>query len=73
MSEDYLINNENDQDILMKEIKKMSFIRILNLLNAICRFFIMIFLILLIAYFPASFTPTIFKILLMIYIMLSFY
>ena len=76
MSEHLIINNDNDndndndQDILMKEIKKMSFIRYLNLLNSICRFFLMIFLILLIAYFPASFRPTIFTIILMLYIML---
>ena len=70
MSEQLIINNDNDQNILMKEITKMSYIRLLNLLNSIIRFFLMIFLILLIAYFPASFRPTIFKIVLILYIML---
>ena len=70
MSEQLIINNDNDQNILMKEITKMSYIRFLNLLNSIIRFFLMFFLILLIAYFPASFRPTIFKIVLILYIML---
>ena len=70
MSEKLIINNENGQEILMKEIKKMSFIRYSNFLISIIRFIIMFFLLFLIGYFPASFRPTIFNMILMLYIIL---
>ena len=70
MSEKLIINNENGPEILMKEIKKMSFIRYSNFLISSIRFILMFFLLFLIGYFPASFRPTIFNMILMLYIIL---
>ena len=51
-------NNTNDEDQLMKEIKKMFYLKIFKLLICIIRFFLMFFLLFLIVYFPASFSPS---------------
>ena len=56
MNDKLLINNKDDeQDILMKEIKKMSYIKYLNLAISIIRFISMFYFIILSAYLPATF------------------
>ena len=49
------IINNNEQDILMKEIKKMFFIKYLILLFSLFRFILMFFILYLFPYFPKSF------------------
>ena len=55
-----IVNSENENNKMMKEIKTMHIIKYLNLLIALLRFILMFFLIALIPYFPALFKPRIF-------------
>ena len=69
MNENLISINANEQEeYLIKEIKKMSFIKYFNLLFSVLRFFILFFLIFLILYFPNSFEPSVFTILIFIFI-----
>ena len=56
MDNKLIINNEavESHDILFKEIKKMTFIKYLNLVIAISRFFLMFYIATLFGYFPIS-------------------
>ena len=63
-------NNNNEQENLMKEIKKMSYIKILILIFSITRFIILYFLIFLIIFFPRTFIPNILTLTLFLFILL---
>ena len=61
MKDQLISNNSNDKnDGLMKEIKKMSKIKYLNLLISIIRFLMILSLTFLILYFPSTFRVTLF-------------
>lgn len=61
MKEQLISNNSNDKnDNLMKEIKKMSIVKYLNLLISIIRFLMIFPLTFLILYFPSAFRVTFF-------------
>ena len=70
MHDNFIISNSDEQDNLMKEIKKMSYIKYTNLFISIIRFILMFYLIFYIAYFPASFKPTIYIIIIILEIIL---
>ena len=70
MNTQLIINKENDQENLMKEIKKMSYIKILNLLSSVVRFFLMLYSLTLIIFFPASYTLTLLGLIFSIYLIL---
>ena len=64
------INNANEQDKLMKEVKKMFFFKIFILLSSLIRFFLMFILLFLIVYFPASFRPSFLNLFFVLYLVL---
>ena len=61
MNDKLLVNNTNEQEYLMSEIKKMSYIKYGNLILSMIRFILMFILISLFSYFPASITPIYFS------------
>ena len=70
MNDQLIINKENDHEKLMKEIKKMSYIKILNLLCSVVRFFLMFFSLSLFIFFPASYNLTFLGLIFSIYLIL---
>ena len=72
MKEQLVTNNimSVEEDTLLKEIKKMSYIQYLILLLSIIRFILMFLLILFLAYFPKSFNANWLTVLLFLYVIL---
>ena len=65
-------NNDNQENIIFKEVKKMLIIKYLNLFFAIIRILFMFFLLSLLLYFPSSVDLTSFVIMMLIYRLLIF-
>ena len=63
-------NNNAEQEQLMKEIKKMFYIKYFIVLFSIIRFVLMFFILVLLPYFPKSFRPNLFNALLFLYTIL---
>ena len=59
-----------EEDILFREIKKMSYIQYLILLISLIRFILMFFLVSLLGYFPKSFIANLFTVILFLYVIL---
>lgn len=72
MNEQLIVNDSNEQILLMKEIKKMNYIKYLILIISVIRFILMFFIIFLIPFYPRTFRPNIFIIFLFLYITLIF-
>ena len=71
MNDKLIPNNIKDQEeILNKEIKKMFFIKYLNLFISISRFLLLVFLISLMLYFPNTFMPKLFTAIIGIFVIL---
>ena len=63
------ISYDNEKH-LMKEVKKMSYIKYLNILISFIRFILMFYLISLLLYFPKAFEPNLFSVFVFLFIML---
>ena len=63
-------SNSNEQENLMREIKKMSYIQLLILFSSLLRFILLFFSIFLLIFFPKSFNPNIFSAIIFLYVLL---
>lgn len=67
MENNLLQENNKEEEPLMKEIKKMTYIKYLNLIFSTIRFILIFVFAYLLIYFPISFKPNIFYIIILLY------